>query len=157
MSDEEHGLVGEPHEGSKALESGNAASQDTSPSGQGDVEAGSGPSKEHTTTESSRLDNQDASSRSQETRDIVIFVTLVAVAGIYLVVSSKLILDYLEIPAMYLDNHITKSTLCSNLYGSVCNDNYFYNAERKDSSLWPYRYSSLYLIYNALQKAIHGE
>ncbi|KAH6925215.1 hypothetical protein HPB50_001800 [Hyalomma asiaticum] len=35
---------------------------------------------------------------SQETRDIVIFVTLVAIAGIYLVVSSKLILDYLEIP-----------------------------------------------------------
>ncbi|KAL1434678.1 hypothetical protein MTO96_011453 [Rhipicephalus appendiculatus] len=36
----------------------------------------------------------------QETRDIVIFVTLVAVTGIYLIVSSKLILDYLEIPGV---------------------------------------------------------
>ncbi|KAL1434677.1 hypothetical protein MTO96_011452 [Rhipicephalus appendiculatus] len=64
MSDEEHGIVVEPHEGSKVLEVGNAASREASPSGQGDVAAGSGPSKEHT-TESSRLENQDASSRSE--------------------------------------------------------------------------------------------
>ncbi|KAK8769808.1 hypothetical protein V5799_013727, partial [Amblyomma americanum] len=55
---------------------------------------------------------------------------------------------------MYLEQHITKSTMCSDLFGSVCNDNYFFSAERKDSWLWPYRYSSLFLIYNALLRAV---
>ncbi|XP_077540914.1 uncharacterized protein LOC144153134 [Haemaphysalis longicornis] len=36
--------------------------------------------------------------RFQETRDIVIFVLLVVLAGLYLVISSKLMLDVLEVP-----------------------------------------------------------
>ncbi|XP_077523068.1 uncharacterized protein LOC144133874 [Amblyomma americanum] len=130
--------------------------------------------------------------RFKETRDFVMFLVVVVCAIIYLIISSKLILDYLELPddekgsllnitstgptvvavtyppscigsdgtiaclpeAQYMDDHLSKMTLCSNPYGSVCNENYFHSGERRNPSLWPYRYASLQYIYETIWRAI---
>ncbi|EEC09293.1 hypothetical protein IscW_ISCW007893 [Ixodes scapularis] len=46
---------------------------------------------------------------------------------------------------------------CYDFHKAVCNDNYFLSAEWSDSSMWPYRYSSLEYLYETIQNFIKGE
>lgn len=64
MPEEEQQLVDKPNQSSNAADSGSptAASEDVSPSGQGDVALAAGQYREHT-TENSRFENPDASMR----------------------------------------------------------------------------------------------
>ncbi|KAL1466623.1 hypothetical protein MTO96_026481 [Rhipicephalus appendiculatus] len=139
-----------------------------------------------------RIIRKKLGKRFKETRDLVMFIVVVMFALIYLIISSKLILDRIELPddekgsiqngtttessvlvityppeciepnhtiiclpeAQYMDQHLTKDTLCTDPYGSICNQNYFHSGENRLVSLWPYRYANLQFIYEAFKSII---
>ncbi|XP_075721394.1 uncharacterized protein LOC142764756 isoform X1 [Rhipicephalus microplus] len=120
------------------------------------------------------------------------FIVVVMFALVYLIISSKLILDRIELPdnekgstqngtttessalvityppeciqpnhsiiclpeAQYIDQHLTKETLCTDPYSSICNENYFHSGENRFFSLWPYRYANLQFIYEVFKNII---
>ncbi|XP_065308186.1 uncharacterized protein [Dermacentor albipictus] len=188
-----------------------------------------------------RIIRKKLGKRFKETRDLVMFVVVVLFAVVYLLISSKLILDHLELPgtcrysssapkraepaglntafsastspysapasspgrhssvfhanynekgsmpnasstessvlvityppqcidpngaivclpeAQYIDQHLTKEALCTNPYGSICNQNYFHSGENRGIGLWPYRYANLQYIYEVIKRVIKEE
>ncbi|KAH7973086.1 hypothetical protein HPB52_021120 [Rhipicephalus sanguineus] len=101
-----------------------------------------------------RIIRKKLSKRFKETRELVMFIVVVLFAVIYLIISSKIILDNIELPAQYLDQHLKKDTLCTDPYGSICNQNYFHSGENRHLSLWPYRYANLQFIYEVFRTMI---
>ncbi|KAL3238979.1 hypothetical protein MRX96_021753 [Rhipicephalus microplus] len=101
-----------------------------------------------------RIIRKKLGKRFKETRDLVMFIVVVMFALVYLIISSKLILDRIELPAQYIDQHLTKETLCTDPYSSICNENYFHSGENRFFSLWPYRYANLQFIYEVFKNII---
>ncbi|XP_064487353.1 uncharacterized protein LOC135399541 [Ornithodoros turicata] len=56
----------------------------------------------------------------------------------------------------YLKEHLSGDP-CDDLYSYICNNNYFYSADRSDYTLWPYRYANLEYAYTTLARFIEED